>query len=214
MIMTEELKALLQVKPRRGERMTGRQALTRANYTHTQTLDTFANIFSRATNDAKPRVINADDDSLKPAYGYATRASGFTAHILTGRLTDEEAEKAAHKAAAAYEAEACEQLCVLLQSEGFTQGLRVAYCEAHLTLAKRGFDDSDLWSVMAQSVWKPEEKGAGLPEVLRRIVAHGALAVAVFLAVVQGDTVGAYWNRLLRIADDIDAQKAGSSNEI
>lgn len=219
--MTEELKSLLECTPRQGDAMIGRKAKDRtAERAYVEIVKHFERLFGWASNDPKPHVYvesctdrNGKEVEVEAGHGFAVRQSGFYADVRSGRFDDVEAQRAAEKAAEKYERDACEALAVLLQSESFVKGLRMAHEEARLSMVRRGYSVARITQDMICAVFMPELAGRGLPELLRRVVARGALAVAVWCAVVEEQSIGKMWDTVMRIGELEAAIKAEAADE-
>lgn len=214
--MPEELNELLACRPKPADAMAGLKADSKdVVRTYGEELKRFERIFGSASNDPKPLYgygwqrceygeghikegVAADIDFGR---GFHALDTGFHATVETARFDDVEATKAAKALAHKLENDACSKLIFILQSEQFVRGIRIAHAEAYLSMARRGFANERLTQDMIMLVHMPEVAGKGLPEILRRVVARGGLAVAVWLAVVESRTVGEMWDMVKRAGE-------------
>lgn len=212
----DELNALLASKPRPADAMGGLKAESKdVVRTYGEELKRFERIFLSASNDPKPlygcgwerceygkgHAKEGQSVELECGRGFAALETGFHATVETARFDDVEATKAAQSLASKFEKDACTELIFALQSELFVRGIRIAHAEAYLSMARRGFANERLTQDMIMLVHMPEVAGKGLPEILRRVVARGGLAVAVWLAVVENRTVGELWDMVKRAGE-------------
>lgn len=205
---------LLAVRPRPADAMGGLKAESKdVVRTYGEELKRFERIFGGASNDPKPAYFGATFSygrghiregvtaDVECGRGFHALETGFHATVETARFDDVEATKAAQSLAQKLESDACTELVFALQSETFVRGIRIAHAEAYLSMARRGFANERLTPDMIMLVHMPEVNGRGLPEILRRVVARGGLAVAVWLAVVENRTVGEMWDMVKRAGE-------------
>lgn len=209
-----DLNALLAFRPLPADAMGGLKAESKdVVRTYGEELKRFERIFGSASNDPKPAYFGASFSYGKGhskegaavdvdcGRGFHALETGFHATVETARFDDVEATKAAQSLASKLETDACTELLFALQSEPFVRGIRIAHAEAYLSMARRGFANERLTHDMIMLVHMPEVNGRGLPEILRRVVARGGLAVAVWLAVVENRPIGELWDMVKRAGE-------------
>lgn len=214
--MIDELSALLECRPKPADAMAGLKAESKdVVRSYGEELKRFERIFGSASNDPKPlygygwqrceygkgHAKEGQSVELECGRGFHALDTGFHATVETARFDDVEATNAAQSLAQKLENDACTELIFTLQSEPFVRGIRIAHAEAYLSMARRGFANERLTQDMIMLVHMPEVAGKGLPEILRRVVARGGLAVAVWLAVVENRTVGEMWDMVKRAGE-------------
>lgn len=210
---SQELKDLLKAKPCELPSFEGLQDKD-GDYdrSYGAEMKRFKSIFGWATNEILKPVAVWTDDNIERGRGYAQLVTGFQASVVSGRFDDVEATAEASKLARMRERGACKMLMDAFRDPTFIAGIRKAHNAAKGALLARKFDASDgkLKNSMMRSVHLPEEKGAGLPNLLRVVVAHGALAVAVWWAIVEGTEIGSQFDAVLAAAGKLIEERTNN----